>query len=60
MRILRRERLPATGGADRSGCATDQLSVEFPPINGDKGRAYDYEVTVGQECQALVIERISQ
>ena len=32
-------------GADRSGCATDQLSVEFLPINGGKGRAYDYEVT---------------
>ena len=35
-------------GYDRSGRATEQLSVEFPPINGGKNlpRAYDYEVTV--------------
>ena len=34
-------------GKNRSGRATDQLSVEFPPINGGRGlpRAYDYEVT---------------
>lgn len=34
-------------GQDRAGRATDQLSVEFPPVSGGKGlpRAYDYEVT---------------
>lgn len=34
-------------GLDREGVATDQLAVEFPPVNGGSGlpRAYDYEVT---------------